>query len=66
MTYDHINTNAGPHVLIVGAGITGLLIAQGLKRVWLSHPNFTPMSWKITLGFRLVLNTPYLMRKLQE
>jgi hypothetical protein len=34
MTYGHIKTDAGP-LLIVGAGITGLLIAQGLKKVWL-------------------------------
>jgi monoamine oxidase len=35
MTYDRKKGVAGPHVLIVGAGITGLLIAQGLKKVWL-------------------------------
>jgi 2-polyprenyl-6-methoxyphenol hydroxylase-like FAD-dependent oxidoreductase len=29
-----MDITAGPHVLIIGAGITGLLIAQGLKKVW--------------------------------
>jgi threonine dehydrogenase-like Zn-dependent dehydrogenase len=35
MTYDQKKSVTGPHVLIVGAGITGLLIVQGLKKVWL-------------------------------
>jgi hypothetical protein len=35
MTYNQKKIVAGPQVLIVGAGITGLLIAQGLKKVWL-------------------------------
>ena len=33
MTSDEANPVDGLHVLIVGAGITGLLIAQGLKKV---------------------------------
>ena len=33
MTSDEAKTADGRHVLIVGAGITGLLIAQGLKKV---------------------------------
>jgi 2-polyprenyl-6-methoxyphenol hydroxylase-like FAD-dependent oxidoreductase len=33
MAVDQLKSAAGPRVLIVGAGITGLLIAQGLKKV---------------------------------
>jgi hypothetical protein len=31
-----------PHVLIIGAGITGFLVAQGLKKVGFLHSNYFP------------------------
>ncbi|KAE9364775.1 FAD/NAD(P)-binding domain-containing protein [Stipitochalara longipes BDJ] len=40
MTYDEVKSIASPHVLIVGAGITGLLIAQGLKKAGVSYTIF--------------------------
>ncbi|PMD29619.1 FAD/NAD(P)-binding domain-containing protein [Hyaloscypha variabilis F] len=40
MTDDELKAVASPHVLIVGAGITGLLIAQGLKKAGVGYTIF--------------------------
>jgi hypothetical protein len=45
MTDDKIAGVAGPRVLIIGAGITGLLIAQGLKRVRALTPHSIALAW---------------------
>lgn len=45
MAHDQMKSVAGPHVLIVGAGITGLLIAQGLKKVLLLISKHDTRRW---------------------
>jgi len=39
MASDEREMSCSPHILIIGAGITGLLIAQGLKKVDLRLPS---------------------------